>query len=260
MSAQLGDFENALSQVIAEVNQKKREVDSIEQVYKLTPCNHQPVIHDLESEIENKNAEIRNLQVRIESKDQNRDKEIQNIKSNILNAQRELFSLKKKMGGNEIEQQKFLKERIEETQRANKELVQEIKLLKRLEHHQGQRLLDISNPEQFPEKLKQLSEQKNWAVERILNLRQKEEQEKAELERQYEMTRELQAGNDEIREQLRPLEENEDSISAFDYEDMKLNREIREEENKVKMLQRTLQNKINEANQYLSLNSNSTAA
>jgi len=41
----------------------------------------------------------------------------------------------------------FLKDKIAEMDKLNKSLLKEIKLLKRLEHHQGQKLVDISDPD-----------------------------------------------------------------------------------------------------------------
>ena len=91
--------------------------------------------------------EIANMKSRVNEKDYNREREIQNVQTNIQNATKELNSLRKKMGVNEMEQVKFLKEKIAETDKLNKSLLKEIKLLKRLEHHQGNKLVDISDPD-----------------------------------------------------------------------------------------------------------------
>ena len=87
------------------------------------------------------------------------------------------------MGANEAEQMKVLRDKINEFEKLNKNLVKEIKLLKRLEHHQGNKLVDISDPDQLPSKLKQLSEQKNYAIERLVDLKAKYEFEKQEAEK-----------------------------------------------------------------------------
>ena len=72
--------------------------------------------------------------------------------------------MQKKAGGNELEQQQKLRDKIEETRSQNKDVLKEIQLLKRMQHHQGQRLQELSNPELMPEKLRKLNEEKDWTA------------------------------------------------------------------------------------------------
>ena len=60
----------------------------------------------------------------------------------------------------------------------------EIKLLKRLQIHQGNRLVDLNSDQQFPEKIKQLMEEKKFNEEKIKDLINKEKQEEAHVLRQ----------------------------------------------------------------------------
>ena len=92
--------------------------------------------------------------------------------------------MQKKAGGNELEQQQKLRDKIEETRSQNKDVLKEIQLLKRMQHHQGQRLQELSNPESMPEKLRKLNEEKDWTAQRVVDLKHQGEQDKVELERQ----------------------------------------------------------------------------
>lgn len=49
-------------------------------------------------------------------------------------------------------------------------MANEIKLLRRLQHHQGQRLLDLEHDDQINEKIRRLLEEEKWNEERIKEL------------------------------------------------------------------------------------------
>ena len=50
----------------------------------------------------------------------------------------------------------------------------EIKLLKRLQKHQGNRLVDLDSDSQFPEKIKQLMEESKFNKEKMKDLLSKQ--------------------------------------------------------------------------------------
>lgn len=43
---------------------------------------------------------------------------------------------------------------------------------------------ELSNPDSMPEKIRKLNEQKDWTLQRVVDLKHKGEQDKAEIERQ----------------------------------------------------------------------------
>ena len=52
-------------------------------------------------------------------------------------------------------------------------VTKEIKLLKRLQHHQGNRLIDLENPNTFPEKIKHLVEERKFQTDKNQELLKK---------------------------------------------------------------------------------------
>ena len=81
----------------------------------------------------------------------------------------------------------MLTQKISEVEANNREMEKDIKLLKRLQHHQGNRLQDLDDSERFPEKMKQLMEEKKWAQDRVRELHKKREHETNHLNRQNEI-------------------------------------------------------------------------
>ena len=60
--------------------------------------------------------------------------------------------------------------RVDEVETENADMANEIKLLKRLQHHQGQRLVDLESTDQINEKIRRLLEEEKWCEERIKDL------------------------------------------------------------------------------------------
>ena len=119
---------------------------------------------------------------------------------------------------------------MKEAEDKNVELKQEIKLLKRLQYHQGNRLLDIEGSEQYPVKIKQLMEERKFAQEKLTDTKNKIKIETAQLKRQSEIIEAAESSMTAIRDELGPLlgraDWEQEEAPYADEEDKELNYEI----------------------------------
>ena len=70
-------------------------------------------------------------------------------------------------------EQEVVKKKIAKCEERNLDLQKEIKLLRRLQHHQGNRLVDIESTEAYPDKIKQLMEERKYANEKLQDTKDK---------------------------------------------------------------------------------------
>ena len=84
-----------------------------------------------------------------------------------------LKRMQKRLEVDETKEIKIMSEEIEQRQEEIKQVTKEVKLLKRLQHHQGNRLVDLENPNTFPEKIKHLVEERKFQTDKNQDLLKK---------------------------------------------------------------------------------------
>ena len=84
-----------------------------------------------------------------------------------------------------------------------KELIKEIKHLKRLQHDQGNELVGLDFSEEYPEKIKSIMEEVKWARERRIELEAKIENEEKQAKRQKEHMLNLEENKKELEDKYR---------------------------------------------------------
>jgi hypothetical protein len=144
-----------LERLIEEEHQKNLQIQNKEILVKEKPCGHLRIIEELEKELDKLTADIGKVRAKTEQfSTRKKDQELSSVKGKISQADAELRKLKKKSGFSEQNKQTELYAKIKNSEQTSKEMAQEIKLLKRLQHHTGNRLVDLDSELQYPEKIK----------------------------------------------------------------------------------------------------------
>jgi len=85
----------------------------------------------------------------------------------------------------------------------NKEVQKEIKALKKLQHDQGNQLLELQDSEEYPEKILSLIEEVRWAKDKQIELQEKNSQEERQVKRQKEHLLNLEDAKKDLEQKYR---------------------------------------------------------
>jgi len=107
----------------------------------------------------------------------------------------------------------------------NKEVQKEIKALKKLQHDQGNQLLELQDSEEYPEKIRSLIEEVRWAKDKQIELQEKNSQEERQVKRQKEHLLNLEDAKKDLEQKYRRQVmklgvEPEQITAAFGYKDV----------------------------------------
>ena len=115
-----------------------------------------------------------------------RNRDIANTQEKITQSQLELRRLQRKTQMSEGEKIQNLDRKISNTDYKCRELQREIKILKKLQHDQGNELVGLDIKEDYPEKIRGLLEEAKWAKDKQSELQDKLDAEERHLKRQRE--------------------------------------------------------------------------
>ena len=115
-----------------------------------------------------------------------RNRDIANTQEKITQSQLELRRLQRKTQMSEGEKIQNLDRKISNTDYKCRELQREIKMLKKLQHDQGNELVGLDIKEDYPEKIRGLLEEAKWAKDKQFELQDKLDAEERHLKRQRE--------------------------------------------------------------------------
>ena len=115
-----------------------------------------------------------------------RNRDIANTQEKITQSQLELRRLQRKTQMSEGEKIQNLDRKISNTDYKCRELQREIKILKKLQHDQGNELVGLDIKENYPEKIRGLLEEAKWAKDKQSELQDKLDAEERHLKRQRE--------------------------------------------------------------------------
>lgn len=148
-----------------------------------------------------------------------REREIAHTTEKIGQAQFELKKLTKKSTQSESDKLQTMERKITNTEFKSKELLKEIKMLKKLQHDKSVELIEIDIKEEYPEKVRSLMEEVRWNKDKQIDLEQKIELEERQVKRHKEHLLNLQENCRDLdakyRRQVRALgilKEDEDSL------------------------------------------------
>ncbi|MFS8159463.1 MAG: hypothetical protein ACMG6E_04470 [Candidatus Roizmanbacteria bacterium] len=91
----------------------------------------------------------------------------------MVQTKKELKTAASKSKKTEGESMSELEKKIKQNEVLGKELVKDIKSLKKMQHDHGNELVGLDISEQYPEKIKQLMEEIRWASDRQKELEDK---------------------------------------------------------------------------------------
>jgi hypothetical protein len=111
---------------------------------------------------------------------------LQKLRNRVKKQHLILKRLRQKMMMDEGEELNKMLAKIDENQTEIQETSKEIRLLRRLQIHQGNRLVDLEDPETFPAKIKHLIEERKFQTDKNKDLMVKLEQERAHMDRQQQ--------------------------------------------------------------------------
>ncbi len=121
-----------------------------------------------------------------------REREIAHTTEKIGQAQFELKKLTKKSTQSESDKLQTMERKITNTEFKSKELLKEIKMLKKLQHDKSVELIEIDIKEEYPEKVRSLMEEVRWNKDKQIDLEQKIELEERQVKRHKEHLLNLQ--------------------------------------------------------------------
>lgn len=102
-----------------------------------------------------------------------REREIAHTTEKIGQAQFELKKLTKKSTQSESDKLQAMERKITNTEFKSKELLKEIKMLKKLQHDKSVELIEMDIKEEYPEKVRSLMEEVRWNKDKQIDLEQK---------------------------------------------------------------------------------------
>jgi hypothetical protein len=91
-----------------------------------------------------------------------------------------------------------LEQKIASTEAKNKDLSREIKQLQKMQHDQGNELVELQNTNEYPEKIRSLMEEVRWAKDRNQELQEKLQNEEKQVKRQKEHLLNLEESKKEL--------------------------------------------------------------
>lgn len=94
-----------------------------------------------------------------------KDRELKSLEDKYLQSKKELKQSNKPKR-TENERLQDIEKKIKKNEALSKELIKEIKALKKLSHDNGNELIDLDISEQYPDKIKSLMEEIRWAKDR----------------------------------------------------------------------------------------------
>ena len=115
-----------------------------------------------------------------------REREIAHTTEKIGQAQFELKKLTKKSTQSEADKLQAMERKITNTEFKSKELLKEIKMLKKLQHDKSVELIEMDIKEEYPEKVRSLMEEVRWNKDKQIDLEQKIELEERQVKRHKE--------------------------------------------------------------------------
>lgn len=115
-----------------------------------------------------------------------REREIAHTTEKIGQAQFELKKLTKKSTQSESDKLQAMERKITNTEFKSKELLKEIKMLKKLQHDKSVELIEMDIKEEYPEKVRSLMEEVRWNKDKQIDLEQKIELEERQVKRHKE--------------------------------------------------------------------------
>ncbi len=98
----------------------------------------------------------------------------------------------KKSTQSESDKLQTLERKIANTDFKSKELLKEIKMLKKLQHDKSVELIEMDIKEEYPEKIRSLMEEVRWNKDKQIDLEQKIENEERQVKRHKEHLLNLQ--------------------------------------------------------------------
>ena len=98
----------------------------------------------------------------------------------------------KKSTQSESDKLQTLERKIANTNFKSKELLKEIKMLKKLQHDKSVELIEMDIKEEYPEKIRSLMEEVRWNMDKHIDLEQKIENEERQVKRHKEHLLNLQ--------------------------------------------------------------------
>jgi septal ring factor EnvC (AmiA/AmiB activator) len=117
--------------------------------------------------------DIRKIRDRMDNQIKGREREIAHTTEKIGQAQFELKKLSKKSTQSEADRLQTLERKIANTEFKSKELLKEIKMLKKLQHDKSVELIEMDIKEEYPEKVRSLMEEVRWNKDKQIDLEYK---------------------------------------------------------------------------------------
>jgi septal ring factor EnvC (AmiA/AmiB activator) len=117
--------------------------------------------------------DIRKIRDRMDNQIKGREREIAHTTEKIGQAQFELKKLTKKSTQSEADRLQTLERKIANTEFKSKELLKEIKMLKKLQHDKSVELIEMDIKEEYPEKVRSLMEEVRWNKDKQIDLEYK---------------------------------------------------------------------------------------
>lgn len=169
-----------------------------------------------------------------------KERQLKWMQNECKKEERELKRLQKKLEFDEVGKTQDLIQKIKDADDETKDLMKEIKLLKRLQHHQGNRLVDMEDHQTFPHKIQGLLEEKKFHLDKNRELMIKVEKEKTHMVRQQDILAQGEKQIQEIQKELLPMSSEDIEETAIDPEDKETLTEIMEQNLVLKVLEKEL--------------------
>jgi chemotaxis regulatin CheY-phosphate phosphatase CheZ len=179
------------------VRQKQLQDDKDAQ--KAADCGHPPTIHRLQEQLKGTGVKIKlhvmfveresetaKARDRMDNLVKHREREIANTTEKIQQSKKELDQLRKRAQMTESERIVDLEQKIIGTELKIKDLIKEIKQLTRMQHDQGNELVELTNTGEYPDKIRGLMEEVRWHRDRQLELKERTQNEDKQVKRQKE--------------------------------------------------------------------------
>lgn len=152
-----------LDSLVEDSEKKGAALEKKEIVIQNKKCNHAPIMNDLREKIAACDQQMNKLEGEIDVYvSGEKEKQMKALRLEQKKEEKLLLKLQKRLNFDEREAMQDILEKVKAADNDIKETQKEIKLLRRLQHHQGNRLVDMTNPDTFPLKIQSLIEERKF--------------------------------------------------------------------------------------------------
>lgn len=199
------ELSTQLDKLIEDSNRKAAQLESKEIVIQNKKCDHLPRLNELRDKIAECDDEMTKLEAQInEYVNGDKEKVMRALRMEQRKEERLLAKLQQRLNFDERTSMQEIIDKVKEADKDIKETQKEIRLLRRLQHHQGNRLVDITNPNTFPQKIQSLIEERKFQADKNKDLMLKLEHEKRHMEKQNSILDNNEVLLEDIKNELLP--------------------------------------------------------